>query len=312
MYKHVCIKCGKEFFNKKQNTLFCSRECYNNYEHLGELQNKKKNLIKVQCAECGKIEYVYPSRAKKYVCCSIDCLIKYKSKLLSQRITLVCPICGEKYECQKSKISHHRTCGKKSCSSAWRSMTRKGKGNSNYKNVEDLLKEKGVSSQDPKKIYKYNTLCRHIVKDILGLDSACAIPKGYVVHHKDANHFNNDPENLIVLPKNAHMLVHKIFGNVLINALHTGKIDRDLFFKMCNEEQRNFYKEIIDLNVKDQVVVKQGELLETHEDGNQQPSIYRNIIEGSTTNERVLTDNTEDGNFNTSALPDYNIGDDIV
>ena len=81
---------------------------------------------------------------------------------------------------------------------------------------------------------------------------------------------------------------------------------------MCNEEQRNFYKEIIDLNVKDQVVVKQSELLETHEDGNQQPSIYRNIIEGSTTNERVLTDNTEDGNFNTSALPDYNIGDDIV
>ena len=81
---------------------------------------------------------------------------------------------------------------------------------------------------------------------------------------------------------------------------------------MCNEEQRNFYKEIIDLNVKDQVVVKQGELLEHQEVGNQQPSIYRNIIEGSTTNERVLTDNTEDGNFNTSALPDYNIGDDIV
>ena len=64
MYKHVCVKCGKEFFNKKQNTLFCSRGCYNNYEHLGELQNKKKNLIKVQCEEKKKIEYVYPSRAK--------------------------------------------------------------------------------------------------------------------------------------------------------------------------------------------------------------------------------------------------------
>ena len=81
---------------------------------------------------------------------------------------------------------------------------------------------------------------------------------------------------------------------------------------MCNEEQRNFYKEIIDLNVKDQVVVKQGELLETHEDGNQQPSIYRNIIEGPTTNSQVFADNAEDSNTDTSALPISNNSDEIV
>ena len=51
-------------------------------------------------------------------------------------------------------------------------------------------------------------------------------------------------------------------------------------------------------------VVKQGELLESLEEGNQQPSIYRNIYEGSTTNERDLTCNDEVGNFDTSALPD--------
>ena len=61
-----------------------------------------------------------------------------------------------------------------------------------------------------------------------------------------------------------------------------------------------------------QVVVKQGELLENPEVDNQQPSIYRNIIEGSTTNNRVLTDIAEDSNVNTSALPDIHIGDDIV
>ena len=60
-----------------------------------------------------------------------------------------------------------------------------------------------------------------------------------------------------------------------------------------------------------QAVVKQGELLESPEEDNQQPSIYRNIFEGSTTNSRVLTSNVEDGNANTSALPDF-IGDDIV
>lgn len=61
-----------------------------------------------------------------------------------------------------------------------------------------------------------------------------------------------------------------------------------------------------------QAVVKQGELLETPEEDNQQPSIYRNIIEGSTTNDRVLPDNAEDSNINTSALPSDNRSDEIV
>ena len=60
------------------------------------------------------------------------------------------------------------------------------------------------------------------------------------------------------------------------------------------------------------MVVKQGELLENPEVDNQQPSIYRNIIEGSTTNSRVLTDNAEDSNANTSALPVIVNSDDIV
>ena len=57
---------------------------------------------------------------------------------------------------------------------------------------------------------------------------------------------------------------------------------------ICTKEQWDFYKEIIDLDITQQVVIKQGELLERQEVGNQQPSIYRNIIEGSTTSERVL------------------------
>ena len=97
----------------------------------------------------------------------------------------------------------------------------------------------------------------------------------------------------------------------MIHALHTGILDRDLFFKMCNEEQVKFYKEIIDLDVTRQVVLKQGELPESLEVDNRQPSIYRNIIEGSTTNSRVLADNAEDSNADTSALP-INNGDEIV
>jgi hypothetical protein len=71
---------------------------------------------------------------------------------------------------------------------------------------------------------------------------------------------------------------------------------------------------IRDVNGKIKTVVfKQGELLETHNDNdNQQPSISSNAFKGSTTNSRVQTDNAEDSNADTSALPSINTSDDIV
>lgn len=307
MYKHICKTCGKEFQNKKQNSLFCSRECYTEYIKKNGGNKKERHLIEVTCAECGKTEYVMPSRAKHYLCCSVECLGKYNSKKYTQKVTLVCPICGKEYQCKPSKIKNYRTCGNPDCTSLWLSRTRAGKKNGNYKTVADVLKEVRTNNGKTNK-----DLYRHVVKEILGLNSISEIPKGYVVHHKDANHNNNDPENLVVLPKTVHRLIHIIFGNVLIHGLHTGIIDAEIFKKMCTNEQWDFYKNIMDLNVTRQAVVKQGELLERPEEENQHPSIYRNIIEGSTTNEQVLTDNAEDGNFDTSALPNKNIGDEIV
>ena len=81
---------------------------------------------------------------------------------------------------------------------------------------------------------------------------------------------------------------------------------------MCTDEQKHFYEQIIDLNILHQEVVKQGELPENPEVGNQQPSIYRNIYEGSTTNIRPQTDNAVGSNDDTSALPTVNSSDEIV
>lgn len=58
--------------------------------------------------------------------------------------------------------------------------------------------------------------------------------------------------------------------------------------------------------------LKQGELLGNPEMDNQQPSLNSNVLEGSTTNSRVLTSDVEDSNADTSALPIRNNGDDIV
>lgn len=50
------------------------------------------------------------------------------------------------------------------------------------------------------------------------------------------------------------------------------------------------------------VHVKQGELLGHPYEDNQQPSLDSNVFEGSTTNNRVQTDNAEDSNVDTSTL----------
>ena len=301
MRKFVCENCGKEFLSSEPSVKFCSRECFIEKAH---------SKVEVQCAVCGKIEYVLLSRAKNYKCCSLKCAGKRASKKYRKLVTLTCPICGKKYICKQSKIDHHRTCGENACRSKWLSLTRMGKNNSNYRDIEIDVRKNSVTAEVHD---KSKTTYQHVVKKILGLPSTSKLPKGYVIHHKDANHINNMPENLVVLPKHVHRLIHTKFGNILIRGLHTGTLSRKDFFNICTNEEKKFYEQIIDLNITHQVVVKQGELLGSLEEGNQQPSIYRNIIEGSTTNERDLACNGEVGNFDTSALPDiFNISDEIV
>jgi hypothetical protein len=295
----ICKTCGKTFTTYEPNSKFCSSECYN------ASRNQK---VQVTCAECGKKEFVAPSRAKKYKCCSSECLGKFNSKRYNQQITLTCPICGKKYNCKQSKLKHHRTCGEPDCRKEWLQISRQGEKNNNYRQIEVDVKNNSITHNMHD---KSKTIYQHVVKKVLGFKSTAKLPKGYVIHHKDANHMNNNPDNLVVLPKTAHRLVHTYFGNVLIRALHTKQITKEDFFNCCNDEEKEFYKHIIDLNITHQAVVKQGELLERPEEGNQQPSIYRNIIEGSTSNERDLAHNGEVGNFDTSALPDK-IGGDVL
>lgn len=294
-----CINCGKDVKRKKEGK-FCSKECESEYKKSHPKHIIRVDRIPVKCAYCGKEEMVRPYRAIRYVCCSTQCLGKYNSIRYSKKVKLICPICNKEYEVQSSKVNKHKTCGDKDCVSKWRKMISIGSKNPKYKWPEDLLAEQSVNQE---KHSKSKIIYLHVVKINLGLNSTKEIPKGYVVHHKDANHENNDPHNLVVLPKSTHRRIHTIFGNALINALHTNRISKDDFIKVCNKEQWEFYKEIIDLDVTRQAVVKQGELLGRPEEENQHPSIYRNIYEGSSTNERVLTDNAEDSNFDTSALP---------
>lgn len=39
-------------------------------------------------------------------------------------------------------------------------------------------------------------------------NGATAVPKGYVIHHKDENKFNNDPLNLVCITRKEHAQIH--------------------------------------------------------------------------------------------------------
>ena len=91
----------------------------------------------------------------------------------------------------------------------------------------------------------------------------------YDIHHINEIKTDNRLENLQILTRAEHRALH--------NTLEAQKVKK--------------YKAIIG-------VLKQGELLETPEVDNQQPSLDSNILEGSETSNRVL----RDSNIATSAL----------
>lgn len=58
-------------------------------------------------------------------------------------------------------------------------------------------------------------------------------PQKYHIHHKDHNHYNNDPENLIALPANEHLQLHASPEN-----FHQGEVEyiRCTEIEECGEE----------------------------------------------------------------------------
>lgn len=102
------------------------------------------------------------------------------------------------------------------------------------------------------------------------IDGWVVLKDEYDVHHINEIKTDNRIENLMILTKSEHATLH----------------NRLIYTKAKK------FDSIIG-------VLKRGELLETPEVDNQQPSLDSNILEGSTTNDRVLD---KDSNINTSAL----------
>lgn len=223
--------------------------------------------VEVQCAVCGKIEYVFPSRARKYKTCSLECMGKFNHERFSKKVNLICQHCGKEYWVKPSHVGRSHYCSKE-CQIAGLPTKFRGSGNPNYKgrieNSDGYIKGSNE---------KY-TLHRETVKNILGVEN---IPKTLIVHHKDGNKHSNDPKNLILLTHSIHTWLHKNIGNYVLKAVSEGVIAKEDIIKLApDEESKKRLEYIFDTDCTMQsVVLKQGELLGTpiYETlDNQQPS----------------------------------------
>lgn len=204
--------------------------------------------IKVKCKICEKEEIVCLSRSKSYNCCSRDCAGKFNSVKYQTKIEKICPICDKLFMVKQSHIKR-RVCCSMECSKTYRSKFKIGENNSNYRTVNVI--ENGILKKNYDR-YKYPY--HKIVQDYFGVKKPF---KNYDIHHRDNNPLNNELTNLVIIPRSAHMLLHRHMGNILLRAYVTGKINKEILFSMCEENEIIFLKEIIDLNITQQILIKE-------------------------------------------------------
>lgn len=321
MAKFICEYCGKEFEAKPSaKRKYCSREC-SHAAAKGKPQKSRVEKVLVTCAVCGKQEYVNPSRAKKYTCCSLECLGKYNSEHFSQKVKCVCPVCGKEFYLKPYEYNRSKThCCSKECIGKYRETAYLRENNPNYGNKGDknpLFKGYELTKQnfnlEEKYIYvpdypgansngralshryivwKNKELFNPIFFDTFTND----FKENILVHHIDRNHSNNDINNLCCLTLPNHTSLHgklAILDTVTLNTLiekilnNSNKNDLIDIINKYKKEYNEYTINSINKSIKELSiagVIKREELLENPEVDNQQPSLELTIKEGSETN----------------------------
>lgn len=238
-------------------------------------------LVNKKCEICGA-EFKVPhwrENTAKY--CSVEC----QRKSLRKENNCICPICGKAfhvkpYHLKKYGHSFGNYCSRECLTEARKSLM-KGEGNHQYGlkgSLNDSFKGEVILAQNHKLTERMVYCPTHPFKNKTGrvkehrliveqhyqlfdekyftvIDGTHYLLPKINVHHLDGNHTNNDISNLIPCTRSEHKQFHK---TLITKRDELGRI-------------------------KETAVVKQGELLESPEVGNQQPSTNLTTCEGSET-----------------------------
>ena len=188
-YQYKCENCGavKETKYKSQAKRFCSHKCANEYQW----KTKPQKRISITCQTCGKVFEVIPGdhRLKnngiKY--CSKECA---NEGLKSGKIAS-CKECGKEFY-----TTRHQFCSRE-CASIYRSKHAPKK---TYKENGYLVVHiKGYNKKGNAKLH------RVIMEEFLGRK----LSADEVVHHINGDKTDNRIENLMVMSRDEHSLLHR-------------------------------------------------------------------------------------------------------
>lgn len=187
--------------------------------------------VEVECKGCHKKEFVNPSRAKNYQCCSKVCMGTFKRK----EHNVACTECGKTFRQRPDRLKRKRRLGffcSHGCQGKYKQKVYKGLGNPNYKAI--FKDSDGYPLQYLPKIGRVKEHI-YVTTTTLGINK---VPSGHHVHHRDCNIFNNKPENLAILPASDHKWIHKQFGNATLWAFMNNKVSYDQLVEWSNDKER--------------------------------------------------------------------------
>lgn len=199
----------------------------------------------VNCLVCNKEQKISNARSATYKTCSKECLgIYIKSK---NKLNCICTNCKKEFHLKESAIKRYNRnigtfCSIK-CSSEYKKNYYKGKNNPNFRGVQ--------YDSDGYRINHYPKIGRikehhYVAFKELNINK---LPKGYCIHHRDCNIYNNSPENLVLLSTSDHRWLHKQFGNATLWAFMNNKISYEELESWTNNKEK---VKILKLNVKNQ------------------------------------------------------------
>ena len=204
-------------------------------------------LIKKVCEICGADYFVPHWRAGTAKYCSVQC--QRKSLICGPNAT--CVVCGKPFYIKPNRLKRlkHPPCCSLKCSSLYRKVWFRGKGNhqdglkgnKNSTFSGDVIFQKNNKLTEARKYAPYrvdaNKAGRVLEHRLLVeenwklfderafdiINGQHVLKKGYVVHHIDGYHSNNDIRNLIPLTKSEHNRLHIKLREV-VRDKETGRI----------------------------------------------------------------------------------------
>lgn len=155
--------------------------------------------LSVKCAECGKEEMAFPSRAVKYTTCSKACMgIRFARIGKDTKVTVDCAICAKPFLVKRSQAQRRVTCTK-TCFSRLQRRKCLNERNFNYQGKGSYPSRRIPRDGKSRSNLKY--LHKIVMTDIFGFHN---VPEGHHIHHRDGDCRNNHPENLVLLTTSDH------------------------------------------------------------------------------------------------------------